>query len=117
MQHWQLPFLGLHEFPADLTAFEIQYFRVVQRAQIILASAQGETVPAIARQIGLSAFRVRAWSHCFNRHALAGLANAPRSGRPCRHDESARGTVIALTRIKPWSLGLLVALWTLARLQ
>ena len=26
MQHWQLPFLGLHEFPADLTAFEIRYF-------------------------------------------------------------------------------------------
>jgi hypothetical protein len=26
VQHWQLPFLGLHEFPADLTAFEIQYF-------------------------------------------------------------------------------------------
>jgi uncharacterized protein DUF4158 len=26
VQHWQLPFLGLHAFPADLTAFEIQYF-------------------------------------------------------------------------------------------
>jgi hypothetical protein len=26
VQHWQLPFLGLHEFPADLTEFEIQYF-------------------------------------------------------------------------------------------
>jgi hypothetical protein len=26
MQHWQLPFLGLHEFPADLTEFEIRYF-------------------------------------------------------------------------------------------
>ena len=26
MQHWQLPFLGLHEFPAGLTEFEIQYF-------------------------------------------------------------------------------------------
>ena len=26
MQHWQLPFLGLQTFPAELTAFEIQYF-------------------------------------------------------------------------------------------
>jgi hypothetical protein len=26
MPHWQLPFLGLHQFPADLTAFEVQYF-------------------------------------------------------------------------------------------
>ena len=91
--HWQLPFLGLHEFPADLTAFEIQYSQVVQRAQII------------------------AWIHRFNRHTLAGLADTPRSGCPRRHDESARGTVIALTRIKPRSLGLPCALWTLARLQ
>jgi hypothetical protein len=26
VQHWQLPFLGLHAFPTDLTAFEIRYF-------------------------------------------------------------------------------------------
>ena len=26
MQHWQLPFLGLSEIPADLTEFEIRYF-------------------------------------------------------------------------------------------
>jgi uncharacterized protein DUF4158 len=26
MPYWQLPFLGLHAFPADLTAFEIQHF-------------------------------------------------------------------------------------------
>jgi transposase len=91
--------------------------RVVQRAQIIWASAQGEMVPAIARQVGLSAFRVRAWLHRFNRHGLAGLADAPRSGRPRRHDETVRGTAIALARTKPRSLGLPFALWTLARLQ
>jgi transposase len=91
--------------------------RVVQRAQIVWASAQGAMVPAIARQVGLSAFRVRAWLRRFNRHGLAGLADAPRSGRPRRHDETARGTVIALARTKPQSLGLPFALWTLARLQ
>jgi transposase len=91
--------------------------RVVQRAQLIWASAHGETVPAIARQVGLSAFRVRAWIHRFNRHGLVGLADAPRSGRPRQHDETVRGTVIALARTKPRSLGLPCALWTLARLQ
>jgi transposase len=91
--------------------------RVVQRAQIVWASAHGETVPAIARQVGLSAFRVRAWLHRFNRHGLAGLADAPRAGRPRRHDETVRGRVIALARTKPQSLGLPFALWTLARLQ
>jgi transposase len=91
--------------------------RVVQRAQIIWASAHGETAPAIARQVGLSAFRVRAWLHRFNRHGLAGLADAPRSGRPRQHDATARGAVIALARTEPRSLGLPFALWTLARLQ
>jgi transposase len=91
--------------------------RLVQRAQIIWARAHGETVPAIARQVGLSAFRVRAWLHRFNRQGLAGLADAPRSGRPRQHDDTARGTVIALARTKPRSLGCSFALWTLARLQ
>jgi transposase len=91
--------------------------RVVQRAQLVWASAHGETVPVIARQVGLSAFRVRAWLHRFDRHGLAGLADAPRSGRPRQHDETARGTVVALARTRPRSLGLPFALWTLARLQ
>jgi transposase len=91
--------------------------RVVQRAQILWASVQGEPVPAIARHVGLSAFRVRAWIHRFNRHGLAGLADAPRSGRPRRHDETVRGTVIALARTTPRSLGLPFTLWTLTRLQ
>ena len=91
--------------------------RVVQRAQSIWASAHGEAVPAIALQVGLSAFRVRAWSHRCNRHGLAGLADAPRAGRPRHHDETTRGTVGALARTKPRNLGLPFALWTLARLQ
>jgi hypothetical protein len=46
--------------------------RVVQRAQLMWASAQGEPVPAIARQVGLSAFQVRAWLPRFHRHGLPG---------------------------------------------
>ncbi len=55
--------------------------RLVQRAQILWTSAQGETAPSIASQVGLSALWVRAWLHRFNRDSLAGLADAPRSGR------------------------------------
>ena len=46
--------------------------RMVQRAQIIWASAHGEMIPAIARRVGLSAFRVRAWLHRFHWDGLAG---------------------------------------------
>jgi transposase len=98
-----------HSRPAPL--------RVVQRAQIIWASPHGETVPAMARQVGLSAFRVRAWRHRFHRQGLAGFADAPRAGRPRRHDETGRGTVIALARPQPRGLGWPFGLWTLARLQ
>jgi transposase len=88
--------------------------RVVQRAQSVWASVQGELVPAIAHQVGLPAFRT--WIHRVNRHGLAGIAGAPRSGRPRQHDETARGTVIALARTRPRRLGSPSALWTLARL-
>jgi transposase len=72
----------------------------VQRAQMVWASAQGGTVPIIARQAELSAFQVCAWIHRFHQHGLAGLADAPRAGRPRRHDETIRGKVIALARTK-----------------
>jgi transposase len=91
--------------------------RAVQRAQLVWARAHGETVPVIASQVGLSAFRVRAWLHRWNRYGLAGLADAPRAGRPRQHDETARGTVVALARTTPRSLGWPFALWTLARRQ
>jgi transposase len=91
--------------------------RVVQRAHMIWASAQGVRVPIIARRVGLSAPRVRTWIRRFNARGLAGLADRPRAGRPRRHDETTRGTVTALARTKPHSLGYPFALWTLARLQ
>jgi transposase len=91
--------------------------RLGQRAQRIWARAQGETAPLIASRLGRSALRVRAWIPRFKRDGLVGLADAPRCGRPRRPDETTRGTVLALARTKPRSLGLAVALWTLARLQ
>jgi transposase len=90
---------------------------VVQRAQMLSASAQGLRVPAIAQRVGRSALRVRTWIRRFNARGLAGLADRPRAGRSRRHDETTRETVIALARTKPHSLGYPVALWTFARLQ
>jgi transposase len=92
-------------------------YRLVQRAQLLWASAQGLKAPAIAAQVRLSALRVRVWIERFNRQGLAGLADEPRAGRPRQHDESIRGTVVALARTKPRHLGYPFELWTLARLQ
>jgi hypothetical protein len=82
-------------------------------------------------RVGQRSGRNRA-GHCrtggAHRHAGAGVApsvsppgpgragRCPPSGRPRRHDEAARGCVIALARTKPLSLGYPCALWPLARL-
>jgi transposase len=91
--------------------------RLVQRVQIIWASAQGLNTPAIAQHVGLSAVWVRAWIQRCTHHGLAGPADAARSGGLRHHDETARGTVVALARPKPqrpeWP-----SVWsTLARVQ
>ena len=90
--------------------------RLVPRAQLIWAGAQGWKAPALAPHVGLSALRGRAWIQRLNRLGLAGLADAARPGRPRRHDETARGTVMALARTTPRRLGSPCELWTLARL-
>ena len=59
----------------------------VRRAQIILASAAGATDTEIAARVGVSVQTVGHWRRRFHRHGLAGLSDAPRSGRPRTHDD------------------------------
>jgi Homeodomain-like domain len=82
-----------------------------------LGQCPRQAAPVIAPRSDSHPCGIRAWSHRFHRQGFAGLADAPRSGRPRRHDDNARGTVIALARTKPRSLGLPLALGALARLQ
>lgn len=65
---------------------------LVRRAQIILRSAAGEANAAIAAQLGVSVPLVGHWRRRYRAHGLAGLYDAPRSGRPRTHgdDEVAR---------------------------
>lgn len=71
----------------------------MRRAQIILASAAGETDTEIAARVGVSIQPVGHWGRRFHRHGLAGLSDAPRSGRPGTHDDEQvarlRRTVLA----------------------
>jgi transposase len=66
----------------------------VRRAQIILRSAAGETNTAIARRFGLAVQTVGHWRRRFHRHGLAGLSDAPRSGRPRTHDDDRVATLL-----------------------
>jgi transposase len=75
--------------------------RLVRRAQIIELAAQGLLVPAIARELGVSEKAVRRWLERFAVEGVAGLDDAPRSGRPRTYPEDAYSQVVAKARGLP----------------
>ena len=84
-----------------LAASQTAPVRLARRAAIILRSAQRQTVPAIAREMGLAARTVRVWVERFNAAGVDGLDDAPRAGRPPTYTEAQRGRVIATARGAP----------------
>ncbi|HLW03057.1 MAG TPA: helix-turn-helix domain-containing protein [Ktedonobacterales bacterium] len=95
--------------------------RLVRRAQIIAWAAAGLTVPAIAHRLSLSEKAVRRWLKRFETESLAGVDDAPRSGRPHTYSPDITNQVIAKARRLPpkpadWETAPLCH-WTLDRLQ
>ena len=64
--------------------------RDVIRAQLILSLADGMSVSAVGRQVGLARRIVCKWAVRFGRKRLMGLDDAPRSGRPPRFSPDRR---------------------------
>ena len=90
--------------------------RVSQRAHLILLSAAGYTVPALADLFGLSRASVRFWLHRFDVDGPSGLYDAPRSGRPRKVDDAVTATLDQLIGEDPAHAGYLATLWTVAML-
>jgi transposase len=90
--------------------------RLRDRACIVALSAQGWWVSDIARVVRVSPGVVRKWITRFNATGLAGLQDQPRSGRPPTYSAEQIGEVIAVSLLKPDSLGLPFGSWTLDRL-
>ena len=57
---------------------------IVQRAQIVLACAAGDTNTAIAKRMGLSGMTDGKWRKRYRELGLAGLHDELRPGRPRR---------------------------------
>jgi transposase len=75
---------------------------VVERARIMLLAAAGMASRAIARELGCRHRTVSKWRVRFARDRLAGLADAPRSGKPKTYGEDAgRGILALLDRPPP----------------
>ena len=90
--------------------------RVVERARLILAVADGQTAPVAAAALGWVPDTGRQWVKRFNAVGLAGLEDRPRSGRPVTYGPEVVGEVLATALTKPDGLGLPFACWTLDRL-
>ena len=70
--------------------------RLVERARIVLLAADGMASRAIAREVGCARGVVSRWRVRFAKDRLAGLADAPRSGKPRRYGEDADRRILAL---------------------
>ena len=85
------------------------------RARIVLRAAEGATNTQIAAEAGVSLPTVGLWRRSFCERRLAGLADAPRSGRPRTVDDDEVQRVLAMTLEKPpdgsthWSVRRLAA--------
>ena len=89
--------------------------RVALRAQMVLASDRGHSVPQIAALHGCGQDVVRGWLHRYQERGVAGLADRPRSGRPPK-DRLARQIVDAQASQSPRCAGLVQSCWTVALL-
>ena len=71
------------------------------RARILLASAAGEGVRAIARRLEASPTTVCQWRERYRKEGLTGLHTRSRSGRPRRITDAKRRSVVARTLSPP----------------
>jgi len=90
--------------------------RQVERARIIQASSEGQSVTEIATRLQLQEAKVRKWIKRFNDDGLPGLEDAARSGRPATYTPEEVSAVVASALTDPQALGLPFASWTLDRL-
>jgi transposase len=82
------------------------------RAQIVLAAAAGSTNVAIAGQVGVHVDTVRKWRRRFAAAGLAGLKDAPRSGRPPMFTAADRAEAVALACALPAESGVPLSRWS-----
>jgi transposase len=89
--------------------------RVSERAHFVLLSGQGYSPPAIGGLLGYDVQTVRTWLTAYQLRGCAGLADAPRSGRPLK-DRELTAVVQAQAGQPPPNFGYLQSCWTVALL-
>ena len=90
--------------------------RLVERARTILAVYGGKRIDCAAQAAGRAVPTVSRWLSRFEHLGVAGLQDAPKSGRPPTYSQTEKGQLIALARTHPDALELAFGHWTLDRL-
>jgi transposase len=90
--------------------------RMVIRARIVLAAAEGHTNAAIAADQGMHIDTVRKWRRRFHEHRIEGLDDLRRSGRPVGFTAAQIAEVKALACTAPTETGVPLARWSTAEL-
>ena len=88
----------------------------VRRAMIIMASASGTLVPAIARLVAADEDTVRDVIHAFNAKGLAALDPQWAGGRPRLISDEDIEVIVAAARTRPEKLGQPFTRWSLRKL-
>ena len=87
-----------------------------RRAMVVMASASGNTVPAIARLVATSEDRVREMVHRFNDMGMASLNPQWAGGRPRRITTEDETFIVATAIARPESVGRPFTRWSLRKL-
>src|SRR5258705_6360809 len=88
----------------------------VRRAMIIMASASGTLVPAIARLVAADEDTVRDVIHAFNQKGLAALDPQWAGGRPRLISDEDIEVIVAAATTRPEKLGQPFTRWSLRKL-
>ena len=88
----------------------------VRRALIVMASASGTTVPAIARWVAADEDTVRDVIHAFNREGLACLGPRWAGGRPRRITDADLTVIVKTATTRPRKVGLPFTHWSIRKL-
>jgi transposase len=75
--------------------------REVERARIVLLAAEGVAGKQIAARVGCAEPTVVMWRSRFAARGLAGLSDAPRSGKPATIPQSVRDEILSITLTEP----------------
>ena len=87
-----------------------------RRAMVVMASASGNTVPAIAKLVVTSEDRVREMIHRFNDKGMASLDPQWAGGRPRRITTDDEKFIVATATARPETLGEPFTRWSLRKL-